>query len=285
VNLRAPEDAAPLALELRAGVETLGLQLPQGAEATLLAYLGLIARWNKVYNLTAIRQPEEMLRQHLLDSLAALPPLAKEAALLPDSMAALPQPVSVLDVGSGAGLPGVVLAIARPDWRVCCIDTVAKKATFIRQVAAELGLPRLESLHQRVEALSGRRFSLITSRAFASLADFVALTRHLLAPGGAWVAMKAHLSEAERNELPAGVVIERVEPRHVPGLSAERCLVWLRPLPERESEGAAPGQAGLRAGQARPTVLGAAAGAQPAFNPSRAISACSRATVSRRKAA
>jgi 16S rRNA (guanine527-N7)-methyltransferase len=224
---------------LRAGVEALGLQLPQGAEAKLLAYLGLIARWNKVYNLTAIRQPEDMLRQHLLDSLAALPALAQEAALLASSTASPPQPVSVLDVGSGAGLPGVVLAIARPDWQVCCIDTVAKKATFIRQVAAELGLPRLQSLHQRVEDLSGRQFSLITSRAFASLADFAALTRHLLVPGGAWAAMKAHLSEAERNALPSGVVIERVEPPRVPGLSAERCLVWLRPAPEARAEGAA----------------------------------------------
>jgi 16S rRNA (guanine527-N7)-methyltransferase len=137
----------------------------------------------------------------------------------------------VLDVGSGAGLPGVVLAIARPDWRVCCIDTVAKKATFIRQVAAELGLARLESLHQRVEAVGGRQFPLITSRAFASLGAFVSLSRPLLAPSGAWVAMKAHLGEAERGGLPAGVAIERVEPLRVPGLSAERCLVWLRQTP------------------------------------------------------
>ncbi|HJV69921.1 16S rRNA (guanine(527)-N(7))-methyltransferase RsmG, partial [Ideonella sp.] len=138
-------------------------------------------------------------------------------------------PQRVLDVGSGAGLPGVVLAICQPDWHVTCVDAVAKKASFIRQVAAELGLPNLQASHQRVEAMSEPPFDLITSRAFATLADFVALTRERLAAGGCWVAMKAKLSDDERAAVPKDVAVFHVEPLTVPGLDATRCLVWMRP--------------------------------------------------------
>lgn len=211
-----------LVIQLQGGLRDLALDLPPAAADRLLRYLALIGQWNRVYNLTAVREPEAMLRQHLLDCLAIVGPLRR----------ALPAgaPRRLLDVGSGAGLPGVVLAICEPDWQVTCVDTVAKKASFIRQVAAELGLPNLHAVHQRVEDMpADARFDLVTSRAFATLADFVALTRLRLAPGGAWVAMKAHLSDDERRGVPAGVDVFHVEPLAVPGLDATRCLVWMRP--------------------------------------------------------
>jgi 16S rRNA (guanine527-N7)-methyltransferase len=138
-------------------------------------------------------------------------------------------PLRLLDVGSGAGLPGAVLAICEPRWDVTCVDAVAKKASFIRQVAAELGLPNLHATHQRVETLGGEPFDLITSRAFATLADFVSLTRDSLAPAGLWAAMKAHVNDDERFSVPKDVDVFHVEPLTVPGLEATRCLVWMRP--------------------------------------------------------
>lgn len=211
---------------LREGLAQLGLSLPQLASTRLLAYLRLIAQWNKVYNLTAIRAPEAMLTQHLLDCLAIVPALRRGVP----GWGGVPVATTrhVLDVGSGAGLPGVVLAICEPSWQVTCVDAVAKKASFIRQVAAELGLPNLQATHQRVEAMPGR-YDLITSRAFATLADFIALTRDRLAPGGCWAAMKAHLADEERRAVPADVEVFHVEPLAVPGLDATRCLVWMRP--------------------------------------------------------
>ncbi len=214
----------PLQAALTQGLTDLGLALPPGTPERLLAYLDLISRWNKVYNLTAIREPADMLSQHLLDCLAVLAPMARHADARPSQGRAF----RVLDVGSGAGLPGVVLALCRPDWQVTCVDTVAKKASFIRQVAAELDVPGLAATHQRVEAMTEPPFDLITSRAFASLADFITLSRERLAPGGDWVAMKAKLSAEERAAVPADVQIERVEPITVPGLDAERCLVWMK---------------------------------------------------------
>jgi 16S rRNA (guanine527-N7)-methyltransferase len=217
----------PLQPALEQGLQALAIELPQPAVAQLLAYLDLIARWNKVYNLTAIRQPEDMLTQHLLDCLAILPALRRwQAGRGPG--AAAPR---LLDVGSGAGLPGVVLAICEPGWQVCCVDTVAKKASFIRQVGAELRLGGLVASHQRVEDMGDARFDLLTSRAFASLADFCGLTRQRLADGGVWAAMKARLSAEERAALPGDVELWRVEELTVPGLAAERCLVWMRPRP------------------------------------------------------
>lgn len=215
---------------LEAGLKELGLELPAATVDGLLAYQELVARWNKVYNLTAVRDPREMLTQHLLDCLAVVPPLRAALAEVQAQAQQGGAPLRILDVGSGAGLPGVVLALCNPAWQVTCVDTVAKKATFIRQAGLELGLPNLTALHQRVETIRQPVFQLITSRAFASLADFTALTHESLAPGGRWAGMKAKLTEQERAELPASVALTEVQPLHVPGLEAQRCLVWMQPV-------------------------------------------------------
>lgn len=211
----------PLAVPLAEGLRALSLPLDAEVQGRLLRYLRLVVQWNRVYNLTAVRDPAAMLTQHLLDCLAIVPALRRRLKV---------GPARILDVGSGAGLPGVVLALCEPAWSVTCVDTVAKKASFIRQVAAELRVPNLEALHDRVEAMSTPPFDLVTSRAFASLADFVALTRERLAPGACWAAMKAQLTAEERAELPADIDVFHVEPLRVPGLDAARCLVWMRPL-------------------------------------------------------
>jgi 16S rRNA (guanine527-N7)-methyltransferase len=226
-----PGPHASLDHQLAALAPQLGLALGDTDRARLLAYMALIERWTKVYNLTAVRDPAEMFTHHLLDCLAVVRPLETGTDHLPT-------PLHVLDVGSGAGLPGVVLAILKPEWQVTCVDAVAKKATFIRQAAAELGLSNVRAAHGRVESpatFGGQRFGLITSRAFASLADFTQLTRPLLTPTGVWAAMKANLSDQERQELPSDVSMFHVEQIQVPLLDAKRCLVWLRPA-DRDSE-------------------------------------------------
>jgi 16S rRNA (guanine527-N7)-methyltransferase len=214
---------------LLAAAQALGAPL-QGVEVDrLLSYVDLLQRWNRVYNLTALRDPAEMLSHHLIDCLAVLPPLRRWWS---DAQPGVrPGVQRLLDVGSGGGLPGVVLAALQPDWQVDCVDTVAKKVSFIRQVAAELRLPNLQGLHARVESLAPPvgGYGLITSRAFASLADFTALTRHLLADGGVWMAMKGKLPADEQAALPADVEVFHVEQLQVPGLDAQRCLVWMRP--------------------------------------------------------
>ena len=191
-------------------------------------YLGLLQRWNKVYNLTALRDPDEMLSHHLLDCLAVLPALRQWVAQRPASGGT--QATRLLDVGSGGGLPGVLLALLHPAWVVDCVDTVGKKVSFIRQVAAELRLPNLTGLHARVEALpvGNAGYDLVTSRAFASLQDFTALTAPLLAPQGVWMAMKGKTPTDEMAALPASVSVFHVEQIQVPGLDAQRCLVWMR---------------------------------------------------------
>jgi 16S rRNA (guanine527-N7)-methyltransferase len=161
-----------------------------------------------------------MFTHHLADCLAALPPLQQACAGR--------EGLRLLDVGSGGGLPGVLIAILCPALQVSCVDTVGKKAAFIRQVGAELRLPNLRAEHARVEQLPGR-YELITSRAFATLLDFVTLTRNRLAAGGQWMAMKGKRPEDEMAALPADVDVFHVEPLTVPGLAAERCLVWMRP--------------------------------------------------------
>ncbi|OYU82374.1 MAG: 16S rRNA (guanine(527)-N(7))-methyltransferase RsmG [Burkholderiales bacterium PBB5] len=215
---------------LQQAADQLGLNLNEQHLDRLMAYLGLLQRWNKVYNLTALRDPDEMLSHHLVDCLAVLPALRALAARGSANVASVP--LRILDVGSGGGLPGVVLAAIQPDWQVACVDTVAKKATFIRQVAAELRLPNLQGLHARVENLAPEagRYDVITSRAFASLPDFTALTRHLLAEQGVWMAMKGKLPAEEQAALPAEVQVFHVEQLQVPGLDAQRCLVWMRPV-------------------------------------------------------
>jgi 16S rRNA (guanine527-N7)-methyltransferase len=211
----------PLEPGLRAGLATLGLGLDDARIGRLLDYLDLIGKWTRVYNLTAIRDPAEMLTHHLLDSLAVIRPLQDFAA---------GRRLRLLDVGSGAGLPGVVIAVCCPDIDVSCVDTVAKKAAFIRQVAATLKLPNLHGVHDRVENLAGP-FDLVTSRAFASLPDFVTWSREALVEEGVWLAMKGKHPAEEIQALPAGVAVFHVEQLAVPGLDAERCLIWLRRAP------------------------------------------------------
>lgn len=206
---------------LASGLERLGLALDADQQARLLAYQDLIAKWNRVYNLTAVRDPAEMLTHHLLDSLSVVLPLRRHAA---------GRPLRLLDVGSGAGLPGVVLAIAEPLWHITCVDTVGKKASFIQQAAAELGLRQLRSEHARVEEMPPAQADVVTSRAFASLSDFTRLTaKHLAPAGGIWMAMKGKPPTAEIAELPATLDVFHVEPLQVPDLDAERCLIWIRP--------------------------------------------------------
>ena len=202
---------------LRDGAKRLGLELTDRQCDQLLAYGALILKWNKVYNLTAVRDPVGVLTHHLFDSLSVIEPLRRER----------PGRAKLLDVGAGAGLPGVVIAIMRDDIDVSCLDAVAKKVAFVQQVSAELGLPNLRGVHARVESLTGS-YDVISSRAFASLADFYTGSVQLLASDGVWMAMKGKTPTDEMAALPAGVEVFHVEQLHVPSLDAERCIVWAR---------------------------------------------------------
>ncbi len=215
----------PLLPALQKGLHDLGLVLTSEQEEQFLAYMDLIAKWTKVYNLTAVRDADEMLTHHFLDSLAVVWPLRREAAklVLPEGQTQL----NLLDVGAGAGLPGVVIAITCPNISVTCVDTVAKKAAFIQQVAATLKLPNLKGLHARVERLA-QPFDVVCSRAFASLLDFTTWSEGALADHGIWMAMKGKHPNQELSELPAGVQVFHVEQLQVPGLDAERCIIWMR---------------------------------------------------------
>ncbi len=215
---------ASLKQGLRDGAAALGLVLSDGQLRLLLDYLALLEKWNRVYNLTAVRDPQAMLVQHLLDSLAVVEPLRR--TLLGRGKAG---DARLLDVGSGGGLPGVVIAICCPHVQVTCVDTVAKKVAFVRQVAVELGLAHLDARHARVESLVGS-FDLVCSRAFAALGDFVRWTPSLLAPGGCWMAMKGQHPAHEIAALPPTVRVFHVEQLVVPGLDAQRCIVWLEPV-------------------------------------------------------
>ena len=209
----------PLEPALRAGLAALGLPLTDGQVAQLLDYLALLQKWNKVYNLTAVRGPDDMLTYHLLDSLAVIRPLLRHVN---------GRRVRLLDVGSGGGLPGAVVAICCPNIEVDCVDTVAKKAAFLRQVASGLGLANLHGLHDRVEHLAGP-YDVIASRAFASLSDFISWSSGALAQDGVWLAMKGKLPDDEIAALATSVTVFHVEQLTVPGLAASRCLIWLRP--------------------------------------------------------
>ncbi|MEO6322347.1 MAG: 16S rRNA (guanine(527)-N(7))-methyltransferase RsmG [Polaromonas sp.] len=200
-------------------LELNGLQVDQ-----LLAYQAMIAKWTQVYNLTSVRDPAEMMTHHLLDSLAAIPALQRHL-----QSAGLEQCSRVLDVGSGAGLPGVVISICCPSVKVTCVDTVAKKAAFIKQAALALKLPNLTGLHGRVENIT-EQFDVICSRAFASLADFTNWSAAALASKGVWMAMKGKHPADELQDLPATIAMFHVEQSTVPGLDAERCILWLRPV-------------------------------------------------------
>ena len=215
----------PLEAPLRQGVAALELTLDDAQIAKLLDYLALIEKWTKVYNLTAVRDPAEMLTHHLLDSLAVINPLRQQLA----ASAPIPsgRSVRLLDVGSGAGLPGIVIAICCPDIRVDCVDTVAKKIAFIRQVAATLRLSNLQGLHARVESLI-QKYDVVSSRAFASLVDFTQWSKAALCEYGVWLAMKGKDPADELAVLPSGVSVFHVEQLKVPGLDADRCIVWMR---------------------------------------------------------
>ena len=212
--------------ELRQGLIDLALPLDDLQVTHLLDYLDLIQKWTKVYNLTAVRDPAEMLTHHLLDSLAVIAPLRRQLAVLSEASVALKK-TRLLDVGSGAGLPGVVIAICCPDVTVDCVDTVAKKAAFIKQVAATLRLPNLRGLHARVENLT-EKYDVVSSRAFASLVDFINWSAAALAEQGVWMAMKGKHPADELAVLPSSVQVFHVEQLQVPGLGAERCIVWLK---------------------------------------------------------
>ena len=221
-----------LDVKLRAGLTALELNLSDAQVADLLAYQALIGKWNKVYNLTAVRDPGDMLTHHLLDSLAVIAPLRRQLAQLSPRVEGTA--LRLLDVGSGAGLPGVVIAICCPDIRVDCVDTVGKKAAFIQQAAVTLKLPNLRGLHARVESLSDK-YQVISSRAFASLADFTNWSVQALAPQGVWLAMKGRHPEDELAALSPGVQVFHVEQLKVPGLDAERCLIWLKAAVHRDA--------------------------------------------------
>lgn len=211
-----------LRADLAAGLKTLQLDLSDQQISQLLDYQNLIAKWTRVYNLTAVRDPAEMMTHHLLDSLAAVLPLRRYL-----QKAGREQGARLLDVGSGAGLPGVVMAICCPTLSVTCVDTVAKKAAFIKQAALALKLPNLSGLHARVESIE-QPFDVICSRAFASLVDFTQWSAGALAPQGVWMAMKGKHPADELAVLPASVEVFHVEQLQVPGLTAERCILWLR---------------------------------------------------------
>ena len=215
----------PLMSALQKGLAGLGLDVSAEQQAQLLAYMDLIGKWTKVYNLTAVRDANEMLTHHLLDSLAVVAPLRREVAklVLPEGQ---PQ-LRMLDVGAGAGLPGIVIAITCPEISVTCVDTVAKKAAFIQQVAATLKLPNLKGLHARVESLT-QPYDVVCSRAFASLLDFTTWSQSALASHGVWMAMKGKHPDQELAVLPESVKVFHVEQLQVPGLDAERCIIWMR---------------------------------------------------------
>ena len=197
---------------LAAGLAELGMVLSEDAQHKLLAFRDLLLKWNKTYNLTALRDPAQAISHHLLDSLAILPHVGTG---------------NLLDVGSGGGLPAIPLAIARPDLSVSMVDTVQKKTTFLQQAVIELGLKNVTVNHARVEKIQGQ-YAQISSRAFAEIGLFISLTRHLLAPDGRWLAMKGLRPDDELQALPADITVEAIIPLTVPGLGAERHLIILK---------------------------------------------------------
>ena len=197
---------------LASGLAALEIVLPGEAQSKLLAFRDLLLKWNKTYNLTALRDPAQAVSHHLLDSLAILPHLGAG---------------NLLDVGSGGGLPGIPLAIARPDLALGMVDTVQKKTTFLQQAVIELALSNVTVHHARVEAMQGQ-YAQISSRAFAEIGLFISLTRHLLAPNGRWLAMKGLRPDDELKALPADISVEAIIPLSVPGLDAERHLIILK---------------------------------------------------------
>jgi 16S rRNA (guanine527-N7)-methyltransferase len=204
--------------------DSLSLAAQPAQQAALLEYLFQLLRWNKTYNLTAIRDPDQALVQHIFDSLSIVPPISR--ALMLHSFDA----PSVVDVGSGGGLPGVILAIMLPNVRVTCVDAVEKKAMFVRQMAGVLALPNLSAQHARIETVEPLQSSIVTSRAFASLQDFVQLSGQHVRDGGYLLAMKGREPTLELKALHADTAwaAQTIEPLTVPELESQRCLVWMQ---------------------------------------------------------
>jgi 16S rRNA (guanine527-N7)-methyltransferase len=203
--------------------QNIGITTDAQATEKLQAYIDQLQRWNKTYNLTALRDPQQMLIQHIFDSLSIVPHIVQ--ILYKNTVF----PVKIVDVGSGAGLPGVVLAICNSQWEVTCIDAVEKKMAFVRQMAGALTLPNLHALHQRVETIAPMQAHIVVSRAFASLKDFAQLAGEHVAPTGTLLAMKGQHPEAEIDELHNTTPwrVDRIESLNVPELTAQRCLVWM----------------------------------------------------------
>ena len=213
-------DRNSLSQVLAEGIAEMQLEVSPEQQGRLMDYLALMFKWNSVYNLTSLRDPMQMVTHHLLDSLAAVP--------------AFVQANNVLDVGSGGGLPGIVLAIVRPDMKVSMIDTVHKKTAFLTQVKAELGLANVTVYTMKVQELEvSDKFDVITSRAFADLSDFVNWSSHLLAEGGRYIALKGVAPEDERQRLPAEWRVSGLQPLQVPRLGAERHLVFIEKVSEK----------------------------------------------------
>ncbi len=208
-------DRPALAQVLTSGITELGLDLNQQQHEQLLDYLALLFKWNSVYNLTSVRDPMQMMTHHVLDSLAAV--------------SAFDGAANILDVGAGGGLPGMVLAIARPGMKVSMIDTVHKKTAFLTQVKAELGLANVTVYTKKVQELEvATKFDVITSRAFADLSDFVNWSGHVLAEGGQFIALKGTAPPEEQERLPKEWKVTKLAPLQVPGLQAERHLVFIQ---------------------------------------------------------
>ena len=212
---------ADLRPSLLRGLEELNLVLSSSQIEQVLGYIALLHKWGAVYNLTAIKEPADILVQHVLDCLSIINPMLVRVA----------PGACVLDVGSGAGLPAVMIAIACPSLSVVALDAVAKKVAFVQQVALQLGLCNLQAKHERVEKINAAHFDLTVSRAFASLSDFMTGTRGAVKKGGLWLAMKGRVPEEEIRQLPEGFVILEIVSLKVPDLLAERCLVWIGPEP------------------------------------------------------
>ncbi len=214
--------------QLEQGAKQLGLNLSAEQFDKLMGFLDLLQKWNKVYNLTSVRDPQEMMSLHMLDSLAAVPALQRHVASLGKAAG---ERTAQLDVGSGGGLPGVVFAVCCPEVDIHCVDTVGKKAAFLQQVAVSLKLPNLKGIHARVETLKGP-YEIVSCRAFASLIDFTTWSRPAIAANGIWLAMKGKHPQDEIDALGKEVQVFHVEPLQVPHLDAERCIVWAKPIAE-----------------------------------------------------
>ena len=220
----AASDSRTLRETLTASAAQLDLQPTDRQVEQLLGFVALLAKWNRTYNLTSIRDVGSMLSHHVVDCLAVVDPLRRRSAGR--------GPTRLLDVGSGGGLPGVVIAVMDPATSVTCVDAVGKKTAFVQQVAASLGLHNLQSEHARVESMRATAFDVITSRAFASLTDFVHLTRHLLDEHGVWLAMKGRIPDDEIASLSRDIDVFHVEQIRTECHIGERCLVWMRPTPQ-----------------------------------------------------